>query len=543
MVYSFFTNQSIDNSNNIELPSYENPYYKLMKNKWAFVLDMYRGREAWLSINDDGYFNFDPAKISRYLPCEQDEPAEEYKKRLSRSYFERFFGTAIENFSGFLSSFILNNDVDKTILDNIDDVDLLGNNLEVFLKNADTKALRDEHCFIYVEFPKKNENIKTAYDEKIYKSRPYLVLIDCRDIVNGILSDDNKEIIQLTIKEKISVKEGKYGVNVKTRYRVLTPGHYQVFEIGGEKDNTYQVVVDEGDTSLNFIPIIPYSLFNKGSIVEYFGCDVNEESLESKPPLYDLAELNLKHYQKTSEKDEVMHRCNLPVLVINELQQTRRNANEPYPIVSLGPNTCLWNVDAKFVEPSGSALQQTQLDIEKLEKSILDRTLSFLTGNEIVRTATEVNLFSTPVESNLSAMARAKQSAVEVIFRYWAAYYKKPYGGSIKVDERILKSTMDSNTFTIIDKIYERGIITTKTYFHILQSGKILPNDFVIEDELKLVEEDRNKTIAGQNIDKLDVIDDEDNVDVSQNKNSKSVDVMVKKDAKMPMIDETKDID
>lgn len=469
---------------NVDLPCYENSYYRKMLHKWEFVQDMYQGRDNWVCVNQTGFIINDPLKAARYLPCEPDEPGEEYLKRLSRSYFERFFRNAIENFSGFLSSFVLDDDVDKSIIESLDDIDLLGNNLEVVLKNADIKALRDEHCFILVEFPKQNPNILTAYDETVIGNRPYLVVIDCRNIINWKLSEDKKTIKKLTIKEVTTVDDGLYGEKEINRYRVLEPGFYQVYEIHGDSGKEYSILVDEGETSLNFIPIVPYSLFNNDGNI-----------FQGEPPLYDLAELNLKHYQKTSEKDEVMHRCNLPVLVINELQKTRKRDEEPLPTISLGPNTCLWNVDAKFVEPSGSALIQTQADIERLEKTMLERTLSFLSGNQIARTATEVIAFSTPIESNLAAMARAKQSAVELIFQYWASYYKKDYGGSIRVDEKILKAPMDNQMFTIIDKIFENGSITKKTYLNILQRGKILPSDLNIEEELEELEEEKTESL------------------------------------------------
>lgn len=481
---------------NPDFPCYENAYYRQMKPKWEFVMDMFRGRDAWVSGETLNFVIKDFNKTYRYLPKEQDEPGDEYIKRLSRSYFERFFRIAIENFAGFLSSFVLDDDVDSSIVDAIDDVDLLGNNLEVFLENADIKSLRDEHCFILVEFPKNDGSIKTAYDEKIHKRRPYLVMIDARNVVNGILSEDKKNIVQITIKESSSIIAGRYGRKTVTRYRVLTPGYYRVYEIGGDVGEEYSLLVDQGETSLDFIPIVPYSLKNgnKG-LIEYFEDDESREYFETDPPLYDLAQLNLKHYQKSSEKDEVMHRCNLPVLVINELQQTRRNPNEPLPTISLGPNTCLWNVEAKFVEPSGSALSQTQSDIEKLEKTMSRRTLEFITGTKIIQTATEVVAQSTPVESNLAAMARAKQSAVECIFRYWVAYYKKEYGGRIKVDEKILSMAMDNNTFAIIDKIHDKECLSKKTYMNILQRGKILPADLNIDEELERVEEEKEEKL------------------------------------------------
>ena len=151
---------------------------------------------------------------------------------------------------------------------------------------------------------------------------------------------------------------------------------------------------------------------------------------------------------------------------------------------------------------------------------MLERTLSFLSGNEIIRTATEVVAHSTPVESNLASMARAKQSAVELIFRYWVAYYKKTYGGTIKVDEKVLKAAMDSQTFSIIDKIYENGSITKKTYLNILQRGKILPSDLNIEEELEELEEEKKESLKSLALTVPEFGNDENEDDTQDNENN-----------------------
>lgn len=475
---------SITSSQDKNLPSYETPVYRAQKPKWDFVADMFEGRSSWFSYSSthaNGRIS-DPIKAFKYLPLEAEEPDGEYAKRLSRSYFVRKFREAIEHFSGFLSSFVVTEDAHPSIIEYIDDVDLQGNSLEVFLRAADIKALRDEHCFILVDFPRRPVEISNALEEREYRLRPYLVLIDVRDVLNWELAPDNRTLLQVTIREKIQEKVGRYGVEVKTRYRVLTRGRFELYEI----EDGALVLVDEGLTSLDFIPLELYSLTNNDG-----------NPWLGEPPLYDLAELNLKHYQKCSEKDEAMHKCNMAVLQVTEISPNPRGENEPEPMVRIGPNTCLWNVDARFVEPSGSAIAATQADIQHLEMEMDRRTLSFLSGSEIQRTATEVSAFSAPVQANLASMARAKQSNVQRLFRNWAAYLNPiKASGSIIVDQKILQAAIDSAMLGVLLQMRGASEISRKTFLTLLKHGKALPANFDIEKEIEFLADEQKANLA-----------------------------------------------
>jgi hypothetical protein len=479
---------TLTTSQDKDLPSYEIPAYRKQKPKWDFVADMFEGRSAWFSfsaIHASGRIT-NPIKALKYLPLEAEEPEDEYVKRLSRSYFVRKFRDSIESFSGFLSSFVLSEDTHPGIIDYKDDVDLQGNSLEVFLRTADIKALRDDHCFILTEFPRRPEFISNALEEREYKLRPYFVLIDARDVLNWKLAPDNRTLLQVTIREKVHEDSGMYGTEEKTRYRVLTPGKYQIFEI----DNGGLLLVEEGFTSLDYIPLEAYSLTN-----------TDGSPWIGEPPLYDLAELNLKHYQKTSEKDEAMHKCNMAVLEVQELSPNPRGENEPEPMVRIGPNTCLWNVSARFVEPSGSAIGATQADIDRLEMEMDKRTLSFLSGNEVQRTATEVSMFGAPVQANLSSMARAKQSNSQRLFKNWAAYLKPVAGkgtGSVIVDEKILQAAMDAGTLGALLQVRGAGEISRKTFLTLLKQGKALPKDLDIDNEIKALQDEAKTNMTLQ---------------------------------------------
>lgn len=479
------------------LPTYENAKYRALKRNWNFVSDMWEGRSAWYRLDSD---TFDPVKADKYLPIETDEPEEEYRKRLRRSYFKRFFRDAIELYSSFLSSFIPEAGLDGRIVACLDDVDLKGNSLEVFLRKADELALRDEHCFILVEFPQ-GRKVRSYREEMELGLRPYLCLIEATDAINWRFSTGTpSKLMQVTIRENVCVEVGLFGEQEICQYRVLQPGKYQLYQ--GNSDNDIQLV-EEGSYSIQEIPLIPYSLTTNDA--DPFG---------GNPPLLDLAEANLEHYQKTSDRDQILHKCNLPLLEINEKQQSpplRRDkaAQKEYEL-TYGPNTCLWNVSARFVEPTGSSIEQAQKDIEKLEASMQHRTLAFLSGVHSHMTATEAGLRSVPAQGNLAAMARNKASNVQRCFQFWLSYYQ-PFqpidrieSPSIQVDEKILSEGMPSDRANLLLSLKQSGDLSSVELLELLRSGKILPADFEIRGSQPIIEsDDRNTTV-----DEVDEVDD-----------------------------------
>ena len=167
-------------------------------------------------------------------------------------------------------------DVPDVIREQLFDVDLQGNDLQTWLFTTSRMCLRYGHVGVLVDAPAAGQN-----------GRPYYVTYTPREILGfrQELKDGKQELTQLRLAEKILVPDGLYGEKEVEQIRVLTPG---AFEIHQRNDQGDFVVVDEGSTSLSEIPFsVAYS--NRVGV------------LESLPPLADIAQLNLQHYQVQSD--------------------------------------------------------------------------------------------------------------------------------------------------------------------------------------------------------------------------------------------------
>ncbi|MBD2771151.1 DUF4055 domain-containing protein [Iningainema tapete] len=415
-----------------------------------------------------------------YLPQETKEPPKAYADRIKRTTFDNRFEPAIKDYAGLLSVFSLNQDAAQSILDNKDNIDQQGNDIWSFFHEADQMVLRDGWCAILVEFPPDNPDIQSQADLLASDRHPYLVAIDRRDILNWRFAyvSGKPKLQRVTIQERRLEPDGEFGEVEQIYYRVLKPGEYAVYQIvEGSGGQNQLILVDSGTTSLSEIPLVCYSV-TEGKL------------FSAKPPFLNLAKINIEHYQKRSQLNEVLRKCNLPVPVRRGLIRTADDLQKVPPLV-IGPNSVIdipENGDFFFAEPSGAAIAASREDIKDREAAMDRMTLDFLTSGKHQKTATEVVLDSTKTSANLKGVARRKESAAQQIFQLWVQYTGEPTGGSIAMDDSLLQMPLDPQATEKLESLAQTGFISQRTLLLLLQRGKVLPRQFDVDAEVAATE-------------------------------------------------------
>lgn len=415
-----------------------------------------------------------------YLPKETKEPSQAWSDRIRRTTFDNRFEPAIKDYAGLLSVFSLNDDVAQSILDNKDNIDQCGNDLWTFFHEADQYCLRDGCCGIMVEYPPEDPSINSQADLLESDRRPYLVLIDRRDILNWRTTKINglPQLTRVTIRETQLEPDGDYGEKEVVYYRVLVPGSFFIYQIIDTERGQQLIEVDHGFTSLTEIPLVYYSVTESGLF-------------SAKAPFLNLAKLNIEHYQKRSQLNEVLRKCNLPVPVRKGLITGLQELKNVPPLV-IGPNSVLdipASGDFYFAEPSGVAIAASKDDIKDLEAAMDRMTLDFLTSGEHQKTATEVLLDSTKTSANLKGVARRKESAIQQIFKLWVSYTGESVGGGITQDESLLSIPLTPEQTGKLEDLQSLGLISHRTLLLLLQAGKVLPRQFDIDAEVAMTQQ------------------------------------------------------
>ena len=186
------------------------------------------------------------------------------------------------------------------------------------------------------------------------------------------MSEGKLKLTQLRLLEKVFEPEGLYGEKIVEQVRLLTPGAYEIHRKG--KNNEY-VKFDEGTMSL---PEIPFAVAYANKI----------NFLESRPPMADIAELNLKSYQLQSDLSNQLHISSVPMLAFFGFPQ---NSEE----VSAGPGEAIAfpaEGRAEYIEPNGNSFNAQFEQIDRVEKQINELGLASILGQKLSAETAESKL-------------------------------------------------------------------------------------------------------------------------------------------------------
>ena len=234
------------------------------------------------------------------------------------------------------------------------------------------------------------------------------------------------------------------------------------------------VKVDEGTTSLDFIPFsVAYS--NKVGIYE------------SRPPLEDIAELNIKSYQIQSDYDNQLHISAVPMLAFFGFPAAAEE-------VSAGPSEALSlpeGSSASYIEPNGNSFNAQKDRIDKLEYQINELGLAAILGQKMsAETAQSQRIQRSQGDSTLMVLSQQIQDLLDNCLKFHAEFLKQSVAGTTFVNRDFVDSSLQPAQVDALLKIYAQGVIDQEELLKKLVEGEILSEDFDIEEMM-------NKTQMG----------------------------------------------
>ena len=396
----------------------------------------------------------------KFLPQEPRELDEAYDNRLQRSVLAPYYIRLERMLAGMLTRKPVRlDDVSDVIREQLFDVDLQGNDLQTWLFQTSRICIRYGHVGVLVDAPASGEN-----------GRPYWVSYTPRDILGWRteLKDGKQELTQLRLQEKIVVPDGLYGEKQVEQVRVLTPGAFEIHQKDQQGDFK---VVDEGRTSLSEIPFsVAYS--NRMGV------------LESIPPLADIAELNLQHYQVQSDLSNQLHISAVPMLAIFGFPQSAEE-------ISAGPGEAIalpapGEADAKYIEPAGNSYDAQFRRLEQIASQINELGLAAVLGSKLVgETAEAKRIDRSQGDSTMMVVAQQMQDMIDNCLRFHAQYMQEANAGSSLVNRDFMGTRLEPLEIQALLQLYTAGTITQETLLLQLEAGEVLGDDFDVENELE----------------------------------------------------------
>ncbi len=412
----------------------------------------------WILIEDllGGTYQM-RSKHRKYLMQEPRELDESYDNRLARSVCPPYFLRLERMLAGMLTRKPVRlNETGDAIREQLFDVDLQGNDLNVWTYETARKMIRYGHVGVLVDAPKTGN-----------ASRPYWVTYTPRDILGWRteMIDGEMQFTQLRLQEKVSEPDGLYGEKIVEQVRLLTPGN---FEIHRKAKTGKFVKVDEGTMPVDKIPFsVAYS--NRVNL------------LDSRPPMADIAELNLKAYQIQSDLDNQLHISAVPMLAFYGFPQ---NAEE----VSAGPGEAIaFPADgrAEYIEPEGKSYDAQFRRLDRLESQINELGLAAVLGQKLsAETAEAKRIDRSQGDSTMMVVAQQMQDMIDNCLAFHGIYINAEAGSSF-VNRDFLSQRLEPQEIQALLTLYTSGSISQKTLLDQLTEGEVLGDEFDVEEEIE----------------------------------------------------------
>jgi hypothetical protein len=424
-----------------------NASYQRMAQFWDLIADL---KEGTYKIRSEH---------RKYLPQESRETDDSYDIRLSRSTVVPYLQRIEKMLSGMLvRKPVRLDDVSDIVREQLFDVDLEGNDLNVWLYQTARQAISFGHVGVLVDAPKEGD-----------KTRPYWVTYTPRDILGwrSELIEGERRLTQLRLMEQIVEPDGKYGDKIIKQIRVLERGRYEIHR-KNDKKNKYELY-EEGEMSLkNKIPFaIAYS-----NRVGYY---------ESRSPLYDIAELNLKHYQIQSDLDNILHISSVPLLAVFGYPNADEITTGPNEALSLPPESRM-----EYISPSGDSYDSQFKRLDDIKEQINTLSLAAVLGQKLVgETAEAKQIDRSQNDSTMMVIAQQMQDLIDNCLRFHSQYLNEANAGSSFVNRDFVSARLQPQEITSLLTLFTAGTITQETLLNQLSAGEVLGDDFDVEEEIE----------------------------------------------------------
>ena len=282
-------------------------------------------------------------------------------------------------------------------------------------------------------------------------------------------------LVQVRIKEKAVVPDGEFGEKVYDQIRVIEPGQYRIYrQVETKKDmqggfpypNAFDAtdatsdyeLVESGDYSLGQIPLV--TLYSNKT-----------DTMVSKPPLLDIAYLNLAHFQRQADLIHSLHIASQPMLVLEGWDdQTKDMAISVNYAMATQPGNKVY-----YVEPASSAFEAQSAEIKELQQQMATLGISTLSQQKFVAESADARrLDRVDTNSMMSMVSMDLEQSLQKSFNL-AANYLQLEPPEVKISRDFDMDRLIGQDITALNALFGQGVLDREEFRQILVQGEVLP--------------------------------------------------------------------
>jgi len=374
----------------------------------------------------------------------------------------------------------------------VNNIDLAGTDLKTFSQNVFFQGIADGITHILIDFPSVSSE-KTEAEAKIENIRPYAVHIKAKDLIgwrheyrNGVPA-----LTQIRIKESVQEPDGDFGVKTVDYVRVVNENDWQLWrkldeDEGKIKDKDKWVLEQEGALTLGHIPLLSFIPGERQSAT----------CMTAIPPLEDLANLNLCHWQSSSDQRNILHYARMIIwfgknLDVDDEGQVKFGANR-----LIHSNST--DADLRVVEHSGAAIDAGRQDLKDLESQMALFGLTFMLPKQSGSiTATEKAIDAAENESALKQWAGEFSRLLNHMFQVMADWKKQQFNGIIEISTDF-RDFLDSFELDILLKAFQVKLLSRQIVFEEYKRRGLVDTEIDFIDMVAQLEDDQRSSSGNE---------------------------------------------
>lgn len=446
-------------------PSDTLPAVDAMRNYWDVITPLMGGTMAMRAAGK--------SLLPQY-PAEADES---YKERLRLSTLLPAYSETVGNMTSrvFAEPLQVGDDVPEQLKEMTKDIDHAGNDLNSWAVEFFREGLSHGLCHAFIDHPK-SDGVRTQAEEIAAGVRPYAVMVKPEQVLGW--RSKGGQLTMIRYIETVEEEDGEFGAKCVDQIRVLEPGAWRTYRMG--VSGGAWALHEEGTNSLKKISWVTFYTGRTGFMT-------------AKPPLLELAHLNVKHWQSQSDQDNILHVIRVPILVRIGVQATYDNQGMPVPPefkVGTGALTDLpKDGDLKYVEHTGAAVKAGREALQDLLDEMRMAGAKLLTPEKsATKTATQADEEAAQELSPLARMANHFADCLAQLLQFMADYRGLGDGGTVEMRGNFDVDYMPEVSLPTLVAMANAGMLSKETLFAEMQRRGVISDEYEWTKELAKIE-------------------------------------------------------
>lgn len=440
--------------------------YDKMAPKWKRARDVIAGQDAMHAAGEE------------YLPKLIDEDSKEYGKRLKRSDFFNASWRSVDVLGGLAFRKPPAVDLPGALDTYKADINMAGMSLDSLAGESIEETLTTGRLGLLVDHPPQNVVGLNVAAAEALGLRPSIQFYPAESVINWKFGRVNNSwvLVMVVLKECEAVEDGEFAETLEDRYRVLdlvkgtddagnATWSYRQRLFKQEKGKDVQIGGDIfPEMAGKRLDRIPFTFVGTGGKADKI----------DDPPLIDLFDKNIAHYQINADYRHGLHFTGLPTLFLAGL---RLGEGEK---VHIGGSAAIVADDpqakGEFIEFSGQGLEPSERALDRAEKQMAALGAYMIVGPaQTERTATEAVLDFGGDNSTLAKIVINVSNALEwalKLFAEWAGVQ----GGEIvyQINRDFNPMMLDPQRLTALLGYVIAGQMSKQELFATLQRGDVI---------------------------------------------------------------------